>query len=229
MSSIASSASTFAKGAAARTAKDGSRGANRDAAHAKPGARVVARAGADDGPADRESASSVLDDAETRQKLVSGIAAASLVANVALAPVAQAAEAIAEVYQTASAATDLPAQVKPEFPRFDEAVPLSGPIADVADLSLDELYGANTSKRSARDEVLAAAARRVEVPQAQAAAEWRYRAPDAPPLAPAAAALSTASCFSAAEQLKAARAAEQAKARAAAAADARVELSLIHI
>ena len=187
MSSIASSASTFAKGAAARTAKGGSHGANRDAAHAKPGARVVARAGADDGPADRESASSVLDDTETRQKLVSGIAAASLLANVALAPVAQAAEAIAEVYQTASAATDLPAQVKPEFPRFDEAVPLSGPIADVADLSLDELYGANTSKRSARDEVLAAAARRVEVPQAQAAAEWRYRAPDAPTLAPAAA------------------------------------------
>ena len=130
MSSIASSASTFAKGAAARTAKGGSRGANRDAAHAKPGARVVARAGADDGPADRESASSVLDDAETRQKLVSGIAAASLVANVALAPVAQAAEAIAEVYQTASAATDLPAQVKPSF-RI--AVP-SRPIADAADV-----------------------------------------------------------------------------------------------
>ena len=184
MSSIASSASTFAQGAAARTAKGGSSGANRDAAPAKAGARVVARAGADDGSAVRESAS-VVDDADTRQKLVSGIAAASLLANVAVVPVAQAAEAIAEVYQTAQA-TDLPAQVKPEFPRFDDAVALSGPIADVADLSLDELYSANKSKRSARDDVIAAAARRVEVPQTQAAAEWRYRAPDAPPLSPAA-------------------------------------------
>mmetsp|Transcript_12850 Transcript_12850/g.53869 ORF Transcript_12850/g.53869 Transcript_12850/m.53869 type:complete len:199 (-) Transcript_12850:1587-2183(-) len=179
MSSIAPSASTFAKGAAARTAKGGSRGANRDAAHTKAGARVVARAGADDGSADRESASSAYDDAETRQKLVSGIAAASLLANVALVPVAQAAEAIAEVYQTAQA-TDLPAQVKPEFPRFDDAVPLSGPVADIADLSLDELYGANKAKRTARDDVLAAAqdAARVEAGERGGGASFRRRQSD---------------------------------------------------
>ncbi len=182
MSSLASASSAFAPGAV----RNEKRNAKRQGGRNKQAAGVVARAKEDrdgDEPADFRN------DLELRQKLVSGVAAASLLANVFLSPVALAADAIAEVYQTAQP-TDLPAQVRPEFPRFENAVPLSGPIADIADLSLDELYASNKAKQTARDEIFAKAARSVQTPKRDAVekgGDWRYRAPDAPALSPAAA------------------------------------------
>ena len=169
--SLASSSSTFLKGVAKGA---GALNKNDGVGTPKRAAAMVARAGGDDA-SEAECGSN---DQQLAQKLVSGVAAASVLANVAVVPVALAAEAIAEVYQ--SAAVDLPADIRQEFPKFDEAVPLSGPmpLADVSELTVDSLYQA-TKKSSTRDEIIARAAEPVPAVE-RAAQEWRYRAPDAP-------------------------------------------------
>ena len=89
MSSLATSSSVFAKGAVKQDTRTG----KHNAKHAKKASSVVARASSGDGKADEQS--DFLANPELRQKLVSGVAAASLLANVAVVPVALAADAIA--------------------------------------------------------------------------------------------------------------------------------------
>ena len=89
------------------------------------------------------------------KKVMSGVAAASIIANVAIAPVALAAGAIEEFYGQSDAAKFAP----------DGAVALSGPVlSEIADLSAEDLY----AQRKAKDDA-AAAKKKAAAPAAKKA------------------------------------------------------------
>ena len=147
--SLASSASTFLRGVAegaALTKGDDAQSAPRRRAAAAP---AVPRASGEDAerasyPADDRAGAR--DDAAARlarQQVACGVAVASVLANAAVIPAALAAADVLS-QETATAGVIGPAQARPEF---EGAVPLSGPsvIADVADLSIDELYVATSA------------------------------------------------------------------------------------
>ena len=146
MSSLASSQSQLLRGVSGANAL----GANTPAqarrvstlvrAGKAPEEHVPSKAKSDDAPELEDTIAN---------KVMSGVAAASIIANVAIAPVALAAGAIEELYGQSDRARFVP----------DGAVALSGPVlSEIADLSAEDLY----AQRKAKDE--AAAAKKAAAP-----------------------------------------------------------------
>ena len=152
MSSLASSQSQLLRGVSGANAL----GANTPA----QGRRVSTLVRAGKAPEEHVPSEAKSDDAPELEdtianKVVSGVAAASIIANVAIAPVALAAGAIEELYGQSDRARFVP----------DGAVALSGPVlSEIADLSAEDLY----AQRKAKDE--AAAAKKAAAPAPKKAA-----------------------------------------------------------